>query len=127
MVISGDGSSRSETTMWGWLLVGIGSLVLLGFLFTAFISHLLPPSNYTLIAAIQNDSWLKRSSDDICEANEGFSKNLGAKQESRRHRWRHGWDLILGKWKKALCESGTIGEKVRLRERKKRHGCLSKI
>ncbi|MBA0639897.1 hypothetical protein Goklo_022895, partial [Gossypium klotzschianum] len=33
--------------MWGWLLVGIGSLVLLGFLFTAFISHLLPPSNYT--------------------------------------------------------------------------------
>ncbi|MBA0548623.1 hypothetical protein Goshw_013803 [Gossypium schwendimanii] len=55
MVISGDGSSRSETTMWGWLLVGIGSLVLLGFLFTAFISHLLPPSNYTLIAAIQND------------------------------------------------------------------------
>ncbi|KAB2021399.1 hypothetical protein ERO13_D07G127200v2 [Gossypium hirsutum] len=56
MVISGDGSSRSKSTMWGWLLVGIGSLVLLGFLFTAFISHLLPPSNYTLIAAIQNDS-----------------------------------------------------------------------
>ncbi|KAB2021400.1 hypothetical protein ERO13_D07G127200v2 [Gossypium hirsutum] len=55
MVISGDGSSRSKSTMWGWLLVGIGSLVLLGFLFTAFISHLLPPSNYTLIAAIQND------------------------------------------------------------------------
>ncbi|KAH1130414.1 hypothetical protein J1N35_001792 [Gossypium stocksii] len=55
MVISRDGSSRSKTTMWGWLLVGIGSLVLLGFLFTAFISHLLPPSNYTLIAAIQND------------------------------------------------------------------------
>ncbi|TYI73600.1 hypothetical protein E1A91_D07G139900v1 [Gossypium mustelinum] len=51
MVISGDGSSRSKSTMWGWLLVGIGSLVLLGFLFTAFISHLLPPSNYTLIAA----------------------------------------------------------------------------
>ncbi|KAB2074164.1 hypothetical protein ERO13_A07G123300v2 [Gossypium hirsutum] len=59
MVISGDGSSRSKTTMWGWLLVGIGSLVLLGFLFTAFISHLLPPSNYTLIAAIQND-WYYR-------------------------------------------------------------------
>ncbi|KHG24754.1 hypothetical protein F383_08420 [Gossypium arboreum] len=60
MVISGDGSSRSKTTMWGWLLVGIGSLVLLGFLFTAFISHLLPPSNYTLIAAIQND-WFSPS------------------------------------------------------------------
>ncbi|KAG4138316.1 hypothetical protein ERO13_D07G127200v2 [Gossypium hirsutum] len=58
MVISGDGSSRSKSTMWGWLLVGIGSLVLLGFLFTAFISHLLPPSNYTLIAAIQNDRFL---------------------------------------------------------------------
>ncbi|KAB2021396.1 hypothetical protein ERO13_D07G127200v2 [Gossypium hirsutum] len=61
MVISGDGSSRSKSTMWGWLLVGIGSLVLLGFLFTAFISHLLPPSNYTLIAAIQNDRALCES------------------------------------------------------------------
>ncbi|TYH62783.1 hypothetical protein ES332_D07G143500v1 [Gossypium tomentosum] len=60
MVISGDGSSRSKSTMWGWLLVGIGSLVLLGFLFTAFISHLLPPSNYTLIAAIQNDRTRKK-------------------------------------------------------------------
>ncbi|KAK8604959.1 hypothetical protein V6N13_082422 [Hibiscus sabdariffa] len=56
MVISEDGKSRSRTTMWGWLLVGIGSLLFLGFLFTAFISKLLPPSNHHLLAAIRNDS-----------------------------------------------------------------------
>ncbi|XVF04761.1 hypothetical protein REPUB_Repub05bG0113000 [Reevesia pubescens] len=46
-----------KTTLWGWLLVGIGSLILTGFLFTALISKLLPPSNYPLIAAIQNDRY----------------------------------------------------------------------
>ncbi|XVE74758.1 hypothetical protein DITRI_Ditri12bG0043600 [Diplodiscus trichospermus] len=58
MVVSGGNSSRSRTTtFWGWLFVGIGFFFLPGFLFTAFISKLLPPSNYRLIAAIQNDRY----------------------------------------------------------------------
>ncbi|MBA0819974.1 hypothetical protein Gohar_025632 [Gossypium harknessii] len=54
MVVYGDCRSRT-TTFWGLLLVGIGTLILPGFLFTAFMSKLLPPSNYPLIAAIRND------------------------------------------------------------------------
>ncbi|XVF47331.1 hypothetical protein PTKIN_Ptkin03bG0100900 [Pterospermum kingtungense] len=58
MVVSKESSSSSRmTTYWGWFLVGIGFLVLPGFLFTAFISKLLLPSNYSLIAAIQNDRY----------------------------------------------------------------------
>ncbi|KAK8645360.1 hypothetical protein V6N13_119194 [Hibiscus sabdariffa] len=57
MVVGGDGRLRT-TTFWGLLLVGIGSLLLPGFLFAAFMSKLLPPSNYPLIAAIRNDSIL---------------------------------------------------------------------
>ncbi|XVE59968.1 hypothetical protein DITRI_Ditri05aG0088900 [Diplodiscus trichospermus] len=55
-VVSGGNGSRSRTTTFrGWLFVGIGCLILPGFLFTAFISKLLPPSNDRPIAAIQND------------------------------------------------------------------------
>ncbi|KAK8641240.1 hypothetical protein V6N13_010658 [Hibiscus sabdariffa] len=56
MVAGGDGRLRT-TTFWGLLLVGIGSLLLPGFLFAAFMSKLLPPSNYPLIAAIRNDRY----------------------------------------------------------------------
>ncbi|EOY32746.1 hypothetical protein QUC31_019284 [Theobroma cacao] len=59
MVVSGDSTSSGlkTTTFWGWLLVGIGSVVLPGFLFTAMISKLLPPSNNHIFAAIQNDRY----------------------------------------------------------------------
>ncbi|XVF31349.1 hypothetical protein REPUB_Repub16aG0138200 [Reevesia pubescens] len=58
MVVSGESSNRARTTtFWGWLLVGIGSLILPGFLFTALILKLLPTLNYPLIAAIQNDRY----------------------------------------------------------------------
>ena len=65
MVVSGESSSGSTTTtFWGWLLVGIGSLAFLEFLFTAFISKLFPPSNYPLIAAIQNDDKARNNGDE---------------------------------------------------------------
>ncbi|GMI81598.1 hypothetical protein HRI_001829100 [Hibiscus trionum] len=56
MVGCGDGRLRT-TTFWGLLLLGIGTVVLPGFLFTALMSRLLPPSNYPLIAAIRNDRY----------------------------------------------------------------------
>ncbi|KDP22119.1 hypothetical protein JCGZ_25950 [Jatropha curcas] len=48
--------SRKMTAYWGWMLIGIGSVSFVGFLFVAVISKLLPFSNNPIISAVQNDS-----------------------------------------------------------------------
>lgn len=47
--------SSNDRIFWGCFFVTIGSVFFVGFLFTAVISKILPPSNNALISAIQND------------------------------------------------------------------------
>ncbi|PIA59905.1 hypothetical protein AQUCO_00400642v1 [Aquilegia coerulea] len=49
------GSRTNE--FWGWCFVAFGCISFLGFLYTAIISNLLPPSQNSVIAAIQNDRY----------------------------------------------------------------------
>ncbi|KAF3452504.1 hypothetical protein FNV43_RR02937 [Rhamnella rubrinervis] len=44
---------------WGWFFLTIGSISLVGFLYAAILSKLLPPSDNAIISSIQNDCWSK--------------------------------------------------------------------
>uniref|UniRef100_A0A7N0RIH6 Phosphatidylinositol N-acetylglucosaminyltransferase subunit Y n=1 Tax=Kalanchoe fedtschenkoi TaxID=63787 RepID=A0A7N0RIH6_KALFE len=47
--------SSAQNVALGLILVGFGILFLLGFIYAAIISKLLPPSDNVIISAIQND------------------------------------------------------------------------
>ncbi|KAJ9560126.1 hypothetical protein OSB04_005286 [Centaurea solstitialis] len=49
--------AANERVFWGGLFVTFGSTFFGGFLYTAVISKLLPPSNNAIVFAIQNDRY----------------------------------------------------------------------
>ncbi|KAK9273399.1 hypothetical protein L1049_018209 [Liquidambar formosana] len=50
-------ASSKESVFWGWIFLVFGSVFLLGFLYAAIISKLLPTSENVIISAIQNDRY----------------------------------------------------------------------
>ncbi|PRQ38236.1 putative phosphatidylinositol N-acetylglucosaminyltransferase subunit Y [Rosa chinensis] len=46
-----------QSWFWGWFFIGSGSLFFVGFLYATIFSKLLPPSDNTIISAIQNDRY----------------------------------------------------------------------
>ncbi|KAL6191340.1 hypothetical protein ACLB2K_037731 [Fragaria x ananassa] len=47
----------SQSRLCGWLFIGSGSVLFVGFLYATVVSKLLPPSDNRIISAIQNDRY----------------------------------------------------------------------